>query len=507
MVFIALLAGLSGMETIKVDNNQIQPLQRDWKSTAIRYEDRAKNVPAVLSGVVKQEVSLLWLQTACKLYPSATVDRLLHQVSGLGAKDIRTLIAHERKEYFPEDSAGELYNRKLLNTIPAPNSPSTERERILTNVTRSMLLSRYELDRNLAMEKAMSMTDPSRRAVWLVGNPGMIGTNGTDNFLYDIQFSSNTAEVNQGDLIRLHYYDLVANNIGQQPKHLSLVKVSVDPDFAESLVSMSRVSKNAEKMIAQMAGDFANLPEDKIKVQVHQIEKQPELYREIIAAGQKHWPQILSGKIPQISVDPPLKLDSDRESVYVEKAKSFLAATQTMKAAESARQETVEDFIQSMRGFDISDNFMPPYAGALLRKYDYFDAEAAATYLEKNLGIDPAHTRTQDVNVEMLKQAFIRMGGDLTPFYEYGSPEKKSIETVAEQVGFDLSGFYTRQMRAIVNPKTRGPVHDAIKDIRDSVSDSIKEINAKTAQSSIMDNKNLLPEESAPRPKQKTMKV
>ena len=107
----------------------------------------------------------------------------------------------------------------------------------------------------------------------------------------------------------------------------------------------------------------------------------------------------------------------------------------------------------------------------------------------------------------MLKQAFIRMGGDLTPFYEYGSPEKKSIETVAEQVGFDLAGFYTRQMRAIVNPKTRGPVHDAIKDIRDSVSDPIKELNAKTAQSSIMDNKNLLPEESAPRPKQKTMKV
>jgi hypothetical protein len=457
------------LETIKVDNNQIQPLQRDWRSAAISYEIRTKNVPAVLSGAISHEASLLWLNTACKLYPPATVDRLLHRVSGLGAKDIRTLIAHERKEYFPDDSAGELYNRKLLYTIPAPNSPSAERERILTNVTRSMLLSRYGLDRNLTMEKTMSMTDPSRRAVWLVGNPGMIGTNGTDNFLYDIQFASNTAEVNQGDLIRLHYYDLVANNIGQQPKHLSLVKVSVDPNFAESLVSMARVSTSAEKMITQMASDFANLPEDKIKVQVHQIERQPELYREIIAVGQKHWPLILSGKIPQIAVDPPLKLNKERESVYVEKAKSFLAATQTVKAAESARQETVEDFIQSMRGFDISDNFMPPYAGALLRKYDFFDAEAAATYLENNLGIDPVHTRTQEVNVDMLKQAFIRMGGDLTPYYEYGNPDKKSIETVAEQVGFDIAGFYTRQMRAIVNPKTRGPVHDAIKDIRESV--------------------------------------
>jgi hypothetical protein len=495
------------METIKVDNNQIQPRQKDWRSTAISYEDRIKNLPTVFSGAISQEASLLWLNTACKLYPPTIVDRLFHQVSGLGAKDIRTLIAHERKEYFPEDSAGELYNRKLLNTIPAPNSPSSERERILTNVTRSMLLSRYGLDRNLAMEKKMSMTDPSRRAVWLVGNPGMIGTNGTDNFLYDIQFSNNTDEINQGDLIRLHYYDLVANNIGQQPKHLSLVKVSVDPNFAESMVSMSRVSKNAEKMITQMASDFANLPEDKIKVQVHQIEKKPELYREIIAAGQKHWPQILSGKTPKIAVDPPLKMNSERELVYVEKAKSFLAATQTVKAAESARQKTVDEFILSMRGFDISDNFMPPYAGALLRKYDFFDAEAAATYLENNLGIDPVHTRTQEVNVEMLKQSFIRMGGDLTPYYEYGSPDKKSIETVAEQVGFDIAGFYTRQMRAIVNPKTRGPVHDAIKDIRDSVTDSIKEINAKTAQSAIMDNKNLLPEKSLPHSKQKTMKL
>jgi len=495
------------METINVGNNQIQTIHNDWQSTVLNYENRVKRVPTVLSGAVTLDQSISWLNTASKLYSPSSVDRLLHQVSGLGAKDIRTLIAHERKEYFPEDSIGELYNRKLLNTITAPNSPSTERERILTNITRSILLNRYGLDRNTDMERSMSMTDPSRRAVWLVGNPGMIGTNGTDNFLYDIQFTNNTNEVNQGDLIRLHYYDLVANNIGQQPKHLNLVKVAVEPGFADSLVAMSRSSKNAERMITQMAADFSNLPEDKIKVQVHQIEKQPELYREIISTGQKHWPQMLSGSIPHVKVDPPLKLDRDREDVYVEKAKSFLAATQTVKAAEAVRQETIEDFIQSMRGFDISDNFMPPYTGALLRKYDYFDAEAAASYLEKNLGIDSAHIRSQDVNVEMLKQAFVRMGGDLTPFHEYSTPDKKSIETVAEQIGFDLTGFYSRQMRAIVNPKTRGPIHDAIKDIRDSVSDSIRALNSTTAQSAVMDNKYLLATETVPSPKQATMKI
>lgn len=495
------------METVKVNAKNFPPIFEDWKVTVKDYGLRLKDVPVVLSGTIDSTQATQWLETASKLYRPNMINRLLHQVSALGAKDIRTLMAHERNEYFPSDSVGELYNRKLLQTIVAPNGPSLERERILTNVTRSMLLSRYGLERNHGMEKVMASTDPSRDANWLIGNPGMIGIKGKDNFIYDIQFCSNTTEIDQGDVIRLHYYDLVANNIGEQPKHLSVVKVAIDPQFADSLVVMSRLSKNAEQMIANLATDFSDLPENKVKIQVHQIEKKPELYEEIITTGQKHWSQILAGNIPQVKIDPPLILEGDRKSIYIDKAKSFLAASQTSKAAEAARLEAVDAFIQSMRGYDISSNFKPPYEGALLRKYDFFDAEAAAAYLEKDLGIDPAHIRSQEINVELLKQAFVTMGGDLNSFIENGAPDKKSIETVAEQIGFDLSSFRKRQMRAIVNPKTRGPIHDAIKGIKNELSESINDLNSKTAKSAIMDNKNLLPSDVKTSHRQASMKV
>tara|TARA_R110002072_G_scaffold301723_1_gene482176 strand:+ start:35308 stop:36795 length:1488 start_codon:yes stop_codon:yes gene_type:complete len=495
------------METIKVNNDIIQPLQESWGDTYHHFQNRTQTIPTVAAGVVSTESALAWLKTASKIHPLNSVDRLIHQVSGLGAKDIRTLIAHDRKEYFPEDSPNELYERKRLSIVATPNSPVLEREKILTNVARAMLLKQYDLDRNFELEKKMATIDPSRKAEWLIGNPGLVAQKGKDNFLFDIQFTSNTNEVDQGDLVRLHYYDLVANTITQQPKHLSLAKVYIEPSFADAIILMAKTSKNSEKLLTQMAADFSSLSDNKIKVQVHQIEKKPDLYKEILSVGQKHWQQIISGSTPQINTDPYLKLDSQGEELYINKAKAFLAATQTVKAAESARKETIEDFLKSVSGLDISDNFIPPYTGALIRKYDYLDAESAARYFEENLGIDPVHLREQGVNVEMLKQAFVRMGGDLSPFYEYGAPDKKSIETVAEQVDFDLSGFYTRQMRPIVNPKTRGPVHDAIKTIRDSLANPIKELNAKTAQSNAMDNRNLLPAQQPSSTKQTTMKI
>lgn len=495
------------MDTLKVTNNEISPIYKDWENTINQFTESLGNIPVVASGAVPIDQAQQWLQLAAKIHSPYACERLIQQSSGLGAKDLRTLIAHDRNEYYPDDSAGEVYSRKWLASLAAPNGPNAERERVLTNITRSYLLKNYDVERNIQAERAMASTGPNRKAAWLIGQPGMVGHKSGNTFLFDIQFDKNTNEINQSDLIRLHYYDLVANNSGCKADHLSLVKVSVDSSFADSLIALSRLSKDSEKNISQLGEAFSNLPPSKFDIKVHQIEKQPELYREIISTGQKHWQNILAGNPPEAKLDPPLTLDKERELSYIDKAKRFLTATQTVKAAEDARKAAIEDFVSSMQGFDISDNFLPPYLGALIRKYDYFDAEGAANYMEQNLGIDPGHLRLQDINVERLKEAYIRMGGDISQFYETSTPDKKAIETAAEQIGFDLSSFYTRQMRAIVNPKTRGPVYDAIKDIRESVANHISTINESTATSPIMDNKNLLPGSDDAMSKQAKMKI
>lgn len=496
------------MERIYIDKiSSIKPVNPDWEETVATHKGRLESLPSVASGAVSAEDAMKWLQVASKLYSALTVDRLLDQASGLGAKDIRTLVAGDRNEYFPKDSAQEVYERKHLKSISPPNGPDTERERILTSIVRIALQDRYGLERDKDMEGQMAKPIPGGKAEWLVGKPALVAKHGNQSLLFDIQFSDNPSEISQADQIRLHYYDLVANNTGKAPDQLNLASVHIDNHLADTLVTLAQLSKSAESTLINMVREFSNLPKDKFHIEVHQVNKQPELYREIIDSGQKHWSNILKGEGPYQKVDPPLELSEEKKLSYTQHAKDFLVASQTVKAAEEQRKEAMMRFVESMRGFDISDNFSPPYSGALLRKYDYFDAEAAASYLETNMNVDPAHLRTPSLNVDLLVKAFERMGGDSSQFYENGQADKKAIETAAGELGLDLSAFYSRQMKAIVNPKTRGPIHEAIADIRTTASAAVQELNMNLSRSEQTSSSALTGDVSSSTLKQISLKV
>ncbi|MFA0809407.1 hypothetical protein [Microbulbifer epialgicus] len=495
------------MDTLKVASAHINPTQGNWRGTFESLTNNLYEIPTVISGSVNIQAAHNWLALVSKIYPEHMCKRMISQASGLGAHDIRTLIAHDRNEYYPTDSAMEIYERKRLTTIVAPNNPNFEKDKILTSIARKYLLDKYGVERNSSIERAMSTTDNNRNVGWLVGQPGMIGSTPNENFLFDIQRDSNVDTVSQSDLIRLHYYDLVGNNLGFSSNHLNLVKMAVDESFLDSLVTLTQISKDCRESISKIGIELENLPESKFKVRVHSIEKQPDLYKEIMSSGKKHWKNIINGNDPEKKIDPPLYLTENRKAVYVEKAKNFVSACQTEKAATDARIDAASDFISSMKGFDISDNFSPPYLGALIRKYDYFDSESAATYMEQNLGVDPAHIRNQQLNIDRLKEEFIRMGGDISRFYETSTPDKASIETCAEQIGLDLSSFYLRKMKAIVNPKTRGPIFDAIMQVRNSVSCKVTELNNEISHSPLMDNKNLVADVSTSRTTQQKIKI
>ena len=495
------------MERIVVEKSNITPVIENWQQTVENYKEHALSLSSVRSGAVKPDDAMKWLEVASKLYPDTAVERLLNQVSGFGAKDMRTLIADDRQEYFPTDSANEVYDRKRLKTITPPNGPESEKERILTSIARIVLQQRYGLDRDLDTEGLMAKPSLGGKAEWLVGKPALVGRLGNESLLFDIQFSDSPNEISQADQIRLHYYDLVANNVGRAPHQLNLAKVHISPNMAETLVALAGLSKSAEKSLTDIVKNFESLPRDQFHIEVHQVDKQPEIYKEIIASGQRHWGAVLKNGEPMQHQDPPLVLNDEKRETYIENAKEFIAAAQTVKAAEELRKQSINKFVESMRGYDISDNYSPPHLGALLRKYDHFDAESAASYLEKNMGIDPAHLRKPELNVELLGKAFERMGGDINQFYESGSADKKAIETVAEDIGLDLSAFYTRQMKVIVNPKTRGPIHEAISDIRDSATELIKGVNEQLSQSNLVNAKSLSGASDIPSPKQNTLKV
>jgi len=481
------------MESIKINSRHIPSPQKKWEDTFSKMKHKLAYLPQIRTGVVDIQQAQSWLTAVSKLFARSTVERLIHQCAGIGAKDMRALIAHDRKEYYPDDSAVELYERKMLLSVQAPATPKAEEERILTNVARIILLEKYNLKRNIELERKMATPSTSNSRQWLVGRPGMVANQGSDTFLYDIQLTNKAKSLEQGDEIRSHYYDLVANDSGFQPTCLNVAKIYFAPALADSIVTLSKMSDQSSQAISELAKNFSSLPEDKVRVEVNQIERRKDLYEEIVASGKKHWEQICMCQFPATIEEPELALNAEKSKLYVAKGKAFVAAAQTVKVAEKHLAVTKSDFVESVRGFDISSNFIPPFTGALLRKYDNFDAEAAAVYLENKLSIDPGHLRKTEIDVTGLTQAFTRLGGDISDYKIHGAPDKKAIETVAEEAGVDLSGFICRKMRPIINPKTRGPIYDAIKSVRDDLTKNVTELIDKTAKSELLSKKTLNP--------------
>ncbi len=64
-------------------------------------------------------------------------------------------------------------------------------------------------------------------------------------------------------------------------------------------------------------------------------------------------------------------------------------ANQVHQAALALKERSSRDFVDTVIKLGIRDNMQSPYAGASARTYDKLDVEAAGSYLEHKLGVDP----------------------------------------------------------------------------------------------------------------------
>lgn len=478
------------MKTINVKTTPITPTIGNWKESFDKTKGLLPALPQVISGSVKLADASKWLEQASKVHPQIALFKLINQVKSFGAKDIRALLATDRNEYFPKDSAQEVFQRKRLETIPAPNTAEYEKEKLLCKVARTLLVKRYNLDRDTKSERQMSAPDNAKIS-WLSGQPGMVATIDGTRHLFDIQVSLDPEELKESDKIGPHYYDLVASNHNVSIDHISVAKIYLDKRMTENLIELASLSKSSSDAVNTIIENMDSLSKEKLNLSVHTIEKQPLLYKEITETGKKYWADLTAGITPAVKQDPQLQLPENKKDDYTAKAKEFLTATMIRRTAEENENAARRDFVSVVKGFDISDNFSPPYNGALLRKYDHFDADGAAKYMETNFSVPASRLRSGEINTEHLAQAYKSMGGNPNQFYEYHGADKDKILNTAEELNIDLSGFKERSMRAIVSPKTRGPIFDAINAIKDKIQPELNNLNAQISSSTVMENKNL----------------
>jgi len=475
------------MESVYINKlNSAKEVLSGREPTEGHYLDVSK-LPQVANGTVAIDDAEQWLETISKLYPEKLVNTLINQCNGFGAKDIRTLIAHDRSEYYPSDSAGEVFDKKLLKSAPLLNTPQHEEERILTNLARNVLTSKYQLLRDVTNENNMAIGVRDGKHPWLQGRPGLLAKNGDDHFLFHIIVSHKPIDVSTGDQINLHYYDLVANSAGIEPKGIMLANLVIDKNLANSLVQLSHVSTESKNLISSISREIGQNQTDGIDLVVHTVEKKPELYAEIVQSGDMHWANLVKGNEPKITEDPALILSETDMIEYEEKAKAFLVADQTRKASEELEKAHKSDFSQLIKKFNIDENFSPMYTGATFRKYDNFDKEQAAKYLEKEFQIDPTYLRGKEIDQKTLVEDYKALGGNIKEHLIHGDPDRKKIEDVAQQLGVSLESFYDREIRPIVPPKTRGPFYESVVDIRECAKESVETTIGTISNSDLVD--------------------
>ena len=275
------------------------------------YRPMALQMPQVAAGQITERQAEEWLGYVSRIMPANQILPFVHQCSGIGANDMRALVANERNEYYPGLAPEEILGAKRMSLDSVRSRPISTAKMVFTNLARQMVSDKINLERDRDLE---SIFATPVNASWKVGRPAMI-LGSDQKIIVDIQFEDSAkkvASVENNDAIRLHHYDLVGAERGIGNTKLMLVKVAVDPHFWDAISALCSTSPAIKNSLVRNTNELVQLDPSLLTLKTHILTKDRQLYPELISAGDTAWRHVFEGTSFKPKLDPELNMDRER---------------------------------------------------------------------------------------------------------------------------------------------------------------------------------------------------
>lgn len=491
---------------------QIAP-RADSQRIIAAHRSALARLPQVRSGAVSPEHAERWLEAAARLHTSRGISQLLRQASGLGAQDMRALVAQERGEHYPGFGATEVIARKRLEAVPLPGPGRMSAERIFTNMAALMCQERMGITRAQDHERALQVPQADSPLPFLCARAPLIGRTRERSdrmVLCDLNLSIPGYRLVH-DETTLNYLGLCAANRGLDVAPI-MMHLEVSQAMYDSLVAWSAAGPEALDMLGGLARAAGHRPVEGLALDVRPTLLREDLMEELVATGDHYWSAVLNGTDLDLAPAPaPAPLDGERAVLLESQQKRVLAAYVTRRAADdlwSAEKERLEDIAL---GLDLeAARELPLNTPAIGHRQD-LDVEGAAEWL---MNLSPGsipEERLYDMQLDTTRLAAAyrnRSDAPLESFQVRGRANRAKVEEVASLLGVSLEPFLAGRYVALSPTKTRGPEYDALQSFAEpyakAVADTIDQAAGDPALNHPAINNNLSPrpaeEQPAPAP-------
>lgn len=422
------------------------------------YRSVVMRLPQVVSGVVTERQAEAWLTKLCSIIPANHISGAISQQSGIGADEMRALIAHNRSEYYPSLSANEILNNKWLEMDSLKQKAPNTAQNLFLHVARAMISDKYGMSRNRELENELATPCIGS---WKIGRPAMI-LSGDREMIVDIQIEDTASDLKNEDTIRLHHYDLTAQERGMQNTELLLVKVKVQQSFMDAVCALTATSASIKSSLARHAHELRDVDPGLFSIKTHHVTKDQGMYSTILNAGTSAWENVQSRTSFTMAAEPKLNLSSGQRKSYRNASQAYCAAETIARVASVASDNAKNNLLNTAKKIGITGNHKPEYAGAFIRTYDEFDTVGAAEHLVSEHSIDKSALCEHSYDTAAMANELKSLGVDPVKYLKFGAFNKERVLDASDQLNLSMDNYKSRTFRATMSRKTRGPDFDAL---------------------------------------------
>ena len=456
------------MKYVIADPTLVRVPRENWEKTFILLRDKTLNSPTVGENNQNHYQALLWLECVCKTHPADLAGMCVEQLYGLGSKEMRSLMAHEEGEYYPALSPIEIYQSKQLKAFPVDFKISVNEERFILNATRASVLDRAKGERQKSYESRMFKGGNQ----WFKSRPAMCFSSHGEDYLADIHVNRSD-NVTASDEIRMHYHSLVASSVGLPQSTMLQVNVKISPDLKAQLAIMANTSPECEELATKMLIETFKGNPALASIETSVIPINAGIHNRLITVGKNHWANIVSGQeMKHTNNESKLELSSDLKEEFKSISKRLLVTSQMashIKSLEKSQRKILGEFA-IVNG--IRSNMDSPYEATQLREYNEPNLDALEQVLVQEHGVEPLSLKKREID----QTAILKLidSGNVTPeavkgAISYAGNDKEIIIQAADAYQIDINEYSDRSIRPYISGQSRGPVADAIAEIKSTV--------------------------------------